>query len=58
MSNTEYGRVLFAFMLAYTIMKGLLRRAHRPAGDAPGLRAVHGVVVGGRPAAFPGHGRL
>ena len=48
MSNEDYSRVVSAFLLAYTIMNGALGADDRPPGDAPGLRAVRGVVgIGG-----------
>jgi len=42
----EYSRVVFAFMLATPSMTGF-PAGDRPAGNAPRLRAVDRVVVGG-----------
>ena len=47
MSNVEYSRVVFAFMLAYTIMNGVSGSADRPAGDA--RSATRCAWRGGRP---------
>src|SRR6266550_4481236 len=61
MSNQDYSRVVFAFLLAYTISNGFSGGILDSSGDAPRLRAVHRCLVrsgnagrGGDRVPFPG----